>query len=240
MFKIIDHITNALYDTQNDRYDILDIIEGLCDEKSSNTVKTIAETAISNMTFGDKVSLKLKHMSIDLEIICFDETKTDDKSDSAFDPLLVNSKRPDCIGKDSYVYWVNPKYDMKEIRNSMLIRPNETIAYYIGYNGVVSIEVRGNINFTYTPNDMPDMHYKYVDPSQYTDDVIKAINNYPEEHKMPGSLNIEEDNWFEMFYTPYDENGNLRSDYTHCDVEPECCTLQELVDIMKEYYDSPY
>lgn len=230
-------MTNTRYDNQDDFRDVLDIIYGMTTYKGWISISETVKKVICDMHWGESVHLKRPKFGIDFEIICFNETEKEKITE--FNPLLANSKRPDCINKTSYLFWSNPEIDMTKIWNSMLIRSGTTIAYYVGYKGVVSIEVRGNINFTYTSKNEPDIHHAYVDPSQYTNDVTKTLNGYAVEPDLPGDVDIEDGNWFEIFFTPYDKNGYLRSDYSHSDTEPEGCSPEELFDIMKEYYDCP-
>ena len=127
-------------------------------------------------------------------------------------------------------FHLNPHIDLRKINDSMELDSGQTIAELRIDNLNFTLEVRGHVNITYTPNS---------DTTHEGGDVFRGASDFPEEllqmfhdGKCGDAPNVyvDENNWFEVFI---EENGRFVN--SEC-VDAETMNPAEIFSMLWETY----
>ena len=114
-------------------------------------------------------------------------------------------------------FWLNPDYDLTQIKSSVQIPSGTTLAT-LEYRGCeVSLETRGEIKIFFNPdvNGDPDDGEYYTNPEDYPEALADIISGKTIIYRKDGDTEgiehdwalddrvyVSENNWFEAFITP--------------------------------------
>ena len=100
----------------------------------------------------------------------------------------------------TYNLWINPKYNLQEIKDSMQIPSGETLAILQNLiSGTrVSLEVRGDVKLYFNPTGPAEDGELYTNVSEFPNSLEGLIAN-DDDWFNNGHVSILENNWFEIF-----------------------------------------
>lgn len=147
----------------------------------------------------------------------------------------IYNTRPKLITPGSFFFEPNKDYNLENIENSLLVPANVTFATLIGYNGIVTLETRGSIYIEYVSPNEPYSVKEFTDPSEYPEE-LKEIFKTNDVDKFVKYVNVINSNWFEIFYQPFDADGNLTPSISSFDIDAEGLNERDIFEEMRKYY----
>lgn len=131
-----------------------------------------------------------------------------------------------------YQFFINEAIPLDEIRDSMQLDSNQTIAELKAGVWSITLEVRGQVRVVWAPDieNNPEKTEVYTQPSDFPDELMAVFAEERNTADDP-SIFVDDNNWFEVFI---EKNGKFLNSYVS---DPENLHPDTLFGILWDAYE---